>query len=370
MASLTGDAERMNLARPPHLLARHDAGRIALEAAGSSLTYGDFDRLTGRISGRLRRSGIRRGDIAALVVRDDAVHLAAMFAIWRLGAVMLSLDWRSSPPEIRQILTRFAPARLIAAAMPMREAVESISLAGLEAETEVDPCIEPLDDAPAIYALSSGTTGLPKAAVITHAQQYARTMSYAVSYPVLRDDRYMSTVPLAYSWGRNMALAHLSIGARIILHPTVFGPQDLLAAVALHQPTTLAVVPRMSRTLLDLPPKPGWLMPGLRAYFSSSAPLPAQDRRELRARVSPNLVDAYGTTESGVATVLDAADMDRMPSAVGRPVFGIEVEVVDAEDRPLAGGETGRLRIRGPGVAKAYAGATGEDEARLAGGWF
>ena len=227
----------MNLARQPHLLARHDAGRIALEAAGSSLTYGDFDRLTGRIAGRLRRSGIRRGDIAALVVRHDAVHLAAMFAIWRLGAVMLSLDWRSSPPEIRQILTRFAPARLIAAAMPMREAVESISLAGLEAETEVDPCIEPLDDAPAIYALSSGTTGLPKAAVITHAQQCARTKRGGLTVYAAEIERILLDHP---------AVAE----AAVVGVPSPVQGEDIVAFVVLRGEAELAAIVKHCRICL------------------------------------------------------------------------------------------------------------------------
>jgi acyl-coenzyme A synthetase/AMP-(fatty) acid ligase len=345
----------MNFAHYPHSQALREPGRIAVVEDELTLTYGEFDRLSGAIAHRLRDAGLRKGHVCALVVHDDGLHLAAMFAILRLGATVLPLDWRLGVAELRRIVEQIVPQRIVATQRPLVGGAIHVELVDPGPGAGFLGAIEPLPgDCPAFLGLSSGTTGAPKAMVISHAQQIARMLPYLVDYTARGTDRYMSTIPLAYSWGRNLALTHLCIGATIILYPSMFIAEDLVAAVRERQATTSSVAPNMSRVLLGLAPPGEFLMPGLRAYFSSSEPLTVQERAGLRGRVAANLIDAYGTTESGVVAVASGREMDMAPMSAGRAAVGIEVETVDDDDKPLAPGEIGRLRLRGATVAGPY----------------
>ena len=361
----------MNLALYPQLLARHDAVRPAVEQENAALSYRGFDELSRRIAWRLRRAGFGRGDVCGVVLRDDSLHLAAIFAVWRLGGIMLAMDWRMPLAEASDLAARFRPRLVVATReLPLSGAGRVVTLDGIEGEADADLPVEPADDDPAIYALSSGTTGEPRAVVITHRQQEARILAYTAGYGLLREDRYLSTVPLAYSWGRNMAVTYLCLGATVVLHPTIFAPEELPGAVAAARVTTAAIAPKVSRELLRLRPAGKLLLEPLRLYLSSTAPLYAEERRGIRERIAANLVEAYGTTETAVITVLSPADQTRAPGSVGRPVPGVAVEIVDEADRPLPAGEVGRLRCRGPGFAAGYLGTSQDDAERYRGGWF
>jgi acyl-CoA synthetase (AMP-forming)/AMP-acid ligase II len=363
----------MNLALYPHLLARYEPERPAVvEANGAVVNYGQFEIMARGVAHRLREAGLARGDLCALAIREDARHLAAIFAIWRLGAILLPLDWRSPPAEVETVAARFKPRLILAAAGPIRppSGVAPIALEGPEPRPDEALPVEPLDDDPALYALSSGSTGEPKAAIITHRQHAARVMSYAVSYPLLRSDRYLSTLPIAYNWGRNIAISHLCLGATLIFHPMLFAPADLVEAVERLQATTIAVVPSVSHGLLRLPQTGRRLMERLRQYVSSGAPLYPEERRAIRERVCANLVEAYGSTETGGICVLAPEDQERAPASAGRPAIGVELEVIGDDDRALPPGEIGRIRCRGPGVIAGYLNGGASDNERTRGGWF
>jgi acyl-CoA synthetase (AMP-forming)/AMP-acid ligase II len=361
----------MNLALYPHLLAIHDGARPAVEQGNLILDYRNFENLSRRIAWRLRRAGLGRGDVCGVMLRDDSLHLAAMFAVWRLGAVMLAMDWRLPVAEAAGLTMRLRPALVVATReIALPGAGRVVTLDGIEGEADAELPVEPADDEAAIHALSSGTTGEPRVAVITHRQQEARILAYTAGYGLMRDDRYLSTVPLAYSWGRNMAVTYLCLGATIILHPTIFAPEELPRAVATARVTTAAIAPKVSRELLRLPSAGGRLLEPLRLYLSSTAPLYAEERRGIRERVAANLVEAYGTTETAVITVLSPADQLRAPGSVGRPVPGVAIEIVDEAGRPLPVGEIGRLCCRGPGFASGYLAASQDDGQRFRDGWF
>lgn len=366
----------MNAAQLLHLLARYDSARTAIvEPGGRCVTYGEFEVLSRGIAHRLRDAGLKRGEVCALALQEDALHLAALFAVWRLGAILLPLDWRAAPAETEAIAARFRP-RLLAATDGIRlpQSFEALRLQPpTDSPTSHAPRalpIEPAMDDVALYALSSGTTGDPKAIVISHRQHHARMIGFSISYPILREDRYMSTLPLAYSWGRSIAIAHLCLGATVILHPPMSGPEELVAAVAKQQATTVAAVPNVSRALMRLPARRGPLLPGLRRYYSGTAPLFADERAAFRARIAANLTEIYGATEVGCTCVLPPADQDLAPMSVGRPAIGIEVEVVNDDDRGLPSGAAGQIRCQGPGVAAGYLHGTVDDNRRFRNGWY
>ena len=362
----------MNLALHPYLLARHEPERVAIEEDGRPISYGEFEALSRAMAHRLREAGLREGDVCALLTRDDAASLAAMFAVWRLGAVLLPLDRRARSSETDLVAARFQP-RVVATFEPERNAGGRLSLSLEDGGSHGDRGDLPVvggGDGTALLALSSGTTGEPKAAAITHDQHLARVLSYSVSYPIRREDRHISILPLAYNWGRNLAVSHLCLGATLILLPALSAPEELVAAAQDRRATSLAAVPHVSRALLQWAAGRPPVLGGLTRYFSSSAPLFAEERRQIRAHVAPCLTEVYGTTETGGLCVLPPEDQERAPGSVGRPAIGVEIEVVDEADRPVPRGETGSLRCRSPGTVRGYFGGSPADNERFRHGWY
>jgi acyl-CoA synthetase (AMP-forming)/AMP-acid ligase II len=160
--------------------------------------------------------------------------------------------------------------------------------------------------------------------------------------------------PLYFGGGRTFAMSVLFSGGTVIMKPPPCGPEDLIATVAREGGTSLFLVPTQFRRLLELSDEALAPLKSLNLLFSSGAPLSAEERRAIRARMCDRFFEYYASTEGGGITLLGPGDIEGHGESVGRPVFAVEVEVVDDDDVPLPAGLIGKLRYRGPGVATAY----------------
>jgi acyl-coenzyme A synthetase/AMP-(fatty) acid ligase len=360
----------MNIAA---LISRHaqsQPARPAIDGSGESLTYAALDVAARRLAGRIRSAGISAGDLVGLRLRDTPAHLIALLAIARIGAIALPMDWRGAAPEIGRIIERFQPKLvLVDDAKPLPAAALSVNdLAGAEPDG-LPPAS--LVDSPLVYGLTSGTTGVPKGMVTTHEEMFGRFVAFTVGTLIDREDRFLVPLPLVFDAGRAISFALLTLGAKINLFPTLFDPQELVDGVKTTGATALIVTPKTSRALLGLAAGQGHLMPGLRAYVSTAGKLQPEERAALRARVAPRVIDYYGTTGGGPVALITGDEEDISPTAAGRLAAGIEVEVVDETGAAVVRGASGRVRMRGPGVTRSFAGeiAAGADET-IRDGWY
>lgn len=362
----------MNIAA---LISRHAQSqpqRVAIEGGGESFTHAALDVAVRRLAGRLRSQGTGAGDLVGLRLRDTPTHLIALLAIARIGAIALPMDWRGATPEIGRIIERFrSKLVLVDDAKPLPAAIAATSVNDL-ASSELDglPSAS-LMDSPLVYGLTSGTTGVPKGIVTTHEEMFGRFVAFTIGTLIDREDRFLVPLPLVFDAGRAISFALLTLGARINLFPTLFDARELVDGVNTTGATAVIVTPKTSRALLGLAAGEGHLMPGLRAYVSTAGKLQPEERAALRAQVAPRVIDYYGTTGGGPVALINGDEEDASPTAAGRLTAGIEVEVVDEMGAVVAPGASGRIRMRGPGVTRSFAGeaaVTGDETIRD--GWY
>ena len=346
----------MNLADMLDHQARRRPGHPAIVDGGRVIAHRDLAPLVRRTAAHMLDLGARPGDVIGVALGDSADHLIALYAVARMGGVILPMDWRWTEGEKRRIAEFFGAVMVLAEpgdAVPNRAVLDRQWRAAVAAADGARRFADDAD-APVVLSLSSGTTGLPKGPALTHRQFLARWITQFVTLTFCEHDRYLSATPLYFGGGRSFAMSALYAGATVILFPPPYEPADLAAAAARHRATTTLLVPTILRRLLDIAPGDGKLLGGLRLLLSTGAILHPEERAAVIERLSPGYINYYGSTEGGGVSVLMPDHPEAAAKSVGSVVFGTELEIVDDDHVPLAAGEIGHIRYRGPGVADGF----------------
>jgi acyl-CoA synthetase (AMP-forming)/AMP-acid ligase II len=361
----------MNLAEAIEVNAKGRPDHIAIIEGEKRLTYRELAAAVRESSGRLRAKGIGADDIVGLCLGDTADHLVFIYALSRIGAVILPMDVRWTDLEKQRVAEHFG-ARLVlveANSAPVGS-IETIALADLPANDDV--ALEELvsaPDLPLLLSLSSGTTGRPKGPRITHYQMLRRFWTHWINLGLNSTDRYVSATPLYFGGGRTFAMSVLFAGGTLILFPPPFDAGELCAELRRVSATSTFLVPTQIRKLLGHDSNDLEAVSALRLLISSGAPLDGDERVAIDA-LCVNFIEYYASTEGGGVSIGTRETRRLQPNSVGRPVFGVDVEVVDDEHRPLSANTIGRLRYRGPGVASGYFNETDAGQDAFRDGWF
>jgi long-chain acyl-CoA synthetase len=335
--------------------ARLHAERPAIISGDGMLDYAALHRRAGGCARFLDGAGVRTGDRVALSIPNGWPFAAALLGALELGAVVAPLDPRLTEDERRAILDDLRP-RLV---------VEGVN------GDEADWPAARESDAPALILYTSGSTGRPKGAVLSHDALAVAVRSWAEPVMALRpDDVTLGVLPFSHSYGLNGALlAPLLTGGAVVTLER-FAPDDVLDAVHAHRVTVLPAVATMFRRLLASPALARARLVSVRMALSGAAPCPWDLACEWRERTGVRIFRGYGSTELFRPLSYLAADLEDRPDAIGRPVPGVEIRVVDDAGRALAPGEVGELLIRTPAAMDGYLDAPDETREVLVDGWF
>ena len=362
----------MNLAEALEFHARSQPDRIAVVKDDVSLDYRTFAARVRACAGRLAAEGLGRDTLVGVCVHDTIGHITVIYALARLGAVMLPMDVRWNDEEKQRLAAHFKPAAVIAEtdAAPLDgcRIVPVDRIAG-----DADGPDGPLAggaDLPLLLSLSSGTTGRPKGPRITHDQMLCRFRTHWINLGLNADDRYVSATPLYFGGGRTFAMSVLFAGGTLVLFPPPFKVETLPGEIARAGATSIFIVPTQLRKLLELDDAVLADMASLKLLISSGSPLYPQERVEIRERICPNLVEYYASTEGGGVSISKPVDQLRHGDSVGRAIFAVDLEIVGDDHVPLPAGEIGRLRYRGPGVATNYHDDPEASNEAFRDGWF
>ena len=336
---------------------------------GRVITYGDLDQLSGRYANAIRQCDVKPGDRVAIQVEKCIEMLLIYLACLRMGAVFLPLNPAYTLGELEHILVDATPSLLvctpaIAAEMSAKglasgqrlETLDSSGGGSLPALAGSSPAqFETLpldDDALAAILYTSGTTGRPKGAMLTHDNLASNAFALRESWAYDAGDVLLHALPIFHTHGlfvgTNITLA---TGASMIFLPR-FAIDEVLGA--LPRATVMMGVPTFYIRLLGEPAFDRAAAAGMRLFVSGSAPLSADVHREFATRTGHAILERYGMTETNMNTS-NPYDGERRAGTVGFPLPGVRVRITDIQSgTPLPAGEVGMIEIAGPNVFKGY----------------
>ena len=352
--------------------AKRRGGHPAIIDGPRTFSYRDLDIKVRKITKHIRNQNIKEGSIVGVSLPDTADHLMVLFALARLGAVILPIDWRWAEEEIINVSTFFNVSLVIGLPDKKLNDFRFISIND-EWHTSVESQTPDIQYAsggtrPLVLSLSSGTTGRPKGPMLTHGQFTARFVMQWVTLGFNQHDRYLSATPIYFGGGRSFTMGCLFSGSTVILFPPPYKPEELVAAVTKYRATTLLLVPTLLRRLLSLPQENQPLLSGLNRLLSTGAVLHPDERNAVMAKLNPNFINYYGSTEGGGTSVL--LPHHKAINSVGEPIYQTEIQIVDDKDQELPTDQVGQIRYRSPGVSDNFYNDPEASIEAFRDGWF
>lgn len=368
--------------------------KVAIRCGDRSATYAQLSARARQVAAVLRRLGVRPEERVLLALPDIPEYAESWFGILRAGAVfaMVSpLNHREAfqnylaYTKCRVVITHsdclpeIAPA-LRAARLPVTALVVGPDAGGFldyeEALGAEDPdsalaALEPTGpDDLAGWLFTSGSTGLPKACVHTHADFAYNTETYALQVAGYRESDVCLSVPklfFGYATGTNLMFP-FRVGASVVLFPGRATADELFDQIERFRPTFLTHVPTMINNMLRSPRIASADLSSLRICLSAGEALPARLYEEWKARTGVEILDGIGSAEMFHIYISNRPGDVKLGS-LGRIVPGYEAQIVDPAGRPVPDGEPGRLRIRGGSTALCYWGDKPKSRATFQGEW-
>ena len=366
---------------------RRHAGRVAITYGERTLTYGELDRAASAVGERYAALGCGRGDRVLLFLKNGFEYPALMLAAIRAGMVVVPVNAKLHPREVAFICGDAEPKIVVTHGEhigPLREALDPaavphfIAIEDFDLPLAQDPTPPPAQvdaDAPAWIFYTSGTTGKPKGATLTHRNLVAATVNcLADIFSFTAADRALHVAPLSHGSGLYMIPALVRGTENIISDRTSFQPDEILDIVAERGVTVLPfVAPTMIVRLLEAAPRSD--LGALRGVVYGGATIHLEHLKAAVRRFGPIFVQLYGQGEAPMTiSCLPAADHqdadDAQLLSAGYVRSGVEVRIVDENGVPVPDGEDGEIAVRGDVVMAGYWRNPQATAAALKGGWL
>jgi long-chain acyl-CoA synthetase len=360
-------------------------GRVSVSVGDTATAYAELDELTARVAGLLRGRGLEPGDRVGIMLPNVAEFAAVYYGVLRAGGVVVPMNPLLKAREVAYYLAD-SGARLIFAwhafageaqggaeqAGSQVIVVEPAAWAGLLASADPDTRVAGKDDDDtAVILYTSGTTGQPKGAELTHGNLARNTEVMTTDLiQLMPDDVIFGGLPLFHAFGQTCTLnTAVAAGASLTLLPR-FSAREALEIMAEHRVTVFAAVPTMYVALLHYPDRADYDLSALRVCVSGGAAMPVEVLRGFEEAFGGVVLEGYGLSETSPVASFNHPDRPRKPGSIGTPIRGVQMRVVDKEGHEVPQGEVGEIVIRGHNVMKGYWRRREDTAKAIPDGWF
>ncbi len=359
---------------PDHPAIQHD-GRIR--------TFRELNERANRASHMLRAIGVGRGDRVAILAENRPEYLEIVLACAKLGAILACQNWRQAPPEVTHSIGLVSPsvvvvsdrhaellARAHVAAIPtIRLGVDYEARLSRAANDEPDVAADPEDGLLILY--TSGTTGLPKGAVISHRAEIARYHVFHAEVGVRPGDATMAWAPLFHMAATEPSLCTLLTGGKVVVVDG-FRPEEIAFHIGRDAFGYVILMPGMIEPLIAELRKASIRPAGVRVCGAMADLVPAHQSAEITTLLGAPFLNSFGSTETGApAASGNTIPVGHVPTRLSKRQNAFcEIRLVDADDRDVPAGVPGELAFRGPTCFSGYWNAPETNAADFRGGWF
>ncbi|EKN70272.1 long-chain-fatty-acid--CoA ligase [Neobacillus bataviensis LMG 21833] len=395
----------MNLSAQLNETAKKFAEKPAYYFMGQASTYAELDGVITKFASGLEKLGVQKGDHIALLLGNSPHFIISLYGALRLGVTVIPINPIYTADEIGYILNNGDVKAVVALdlALPLVEKVhtnlpkiehyvfcetkpESLVLSEIET-LSVYPKMKSFtkvvasgdltfqgselkDDDTAIILYTSGTTGKPKGAMLTHKNLYSNAKDVGQYLKMNNDDRVVTVLPMFHVFCLTVALnAPLLSGATLLIAPK-FSPKEIFALIKGQAATVFAGVPTMYNFLYQYPEGNTEDLKSLRICISGGASLPVALLKNFEQKFSVMISEGYGLSEAAPVTCFNPLDRPRMPGSIGRSILHVENKVVDELGEEVPVGGVGELIVRGPNVMKGYYKMPEETAAAIRNEWL
>lgn len=343
--------------------------RVAVRLGDQKVTYRVLDEASARLAGLLRRGSLQVGDRVGVMLPNVAEFSVVYYGVLRAGGVVVPMNALLKAREVRFYLQdsgarwmfawHDAAVEVQAGARETQSKVVTVDSASFDEAVVADaaPARDVADRCnsdTAVILYTSGTTGQPKGAEITHANLSSNAEVCVDLLALTGNDVVFGGLPLFHAFGQTVTLnAVLAAGGCLTLLPR-FDPVRALETIARHGVTIFAGVPTMFSALLAAFDPAAHDVSSLRACISGGSALPVEVLRVFEQVFGQPVLEGYGLSETSPVASFNRLDRPRKPGSIGPPVHGVQMRVVDGTGREVTQGEVGEIQIRGPNVMKGY----------------
>jgi len=346
----------------------------ALVYENSRISFSRMDAAVNSLANHLKSIGIGRGDKAALMLPNTPEFPITYFACQKLGAVAVTLNVMSTAYELQYLLDNSDAKALVTSAQSARrfeEIKDRLATCRHLLLTEMDEGplslkkaleagpfeFEPSDaaeDDPAVMIYTSGLTGKPLGAVLTHGNLISQSRLLADLFDGSEKDTGLSLIPLFHSFGAvaNM-LNPILMGACVVMLDA-FSIDSIFKAIEAERITYMTAVPRVYLGMILQEGTEKYDMSSLKYCVTGGSAMPPAYMPQFEKKFKVRIREGYGLTEASPVCSVTRLHMEQKPGSIGVPIPGVEARIVDESDRELPRGEIGELVVRGPNVMKGY----------------
>jgi len=395
----------MNISAQLQETAKKFADKPAYFFMGQQGTYAELDEAIQKFASGLEKFGIKQGDHIALLLGNSPHFVISLYGALRLGVTVIPVNPIYTADEIGFILNNGDVKAVVALdlALPLAEKMHtllprvehyifcetkpnSLVLSEIESLT-VYPKMKSFteiiasgnqsfqgpmlrDEDVAIILYTSGTTGKPKGAMLTHKNIYSNAKDVGDYLKMNQEDRVVTVLPMFHVFCLTVVLnAPLLCGATLLIAPK-FSPKEVFSVIKEHTATVFAGVPTMYNFLYQYPDGDPNDLKSLRLCISGGASLPVALLKNFEKKFNVVISEGYGLSEASPVTSFNPLDRPRKPGSIGTSILQVENKIVDGLGQDVPIGAVGELIVRGPNVMKGYYKMPEETQAAIRDGWL